>query len=215
MSDQPWPPYRVGNAEHIHALGVIASLFNLLEFNFRQLFKLCLGLPPSLGYTLFAKINNELRLELARRAVDRSSYPDSIKEHVRHFLAGFRACTENRNILMHSTTMFFWDDPKAERCPVLTPHIQPDAVAFQKFPKDDPFKINVYKPTLAELRGIADAIKTFEEYGDRLYWHVLKNYEPEYFSTFGFPQDAQFALPDRPAQPTLLIPLPQTLIEPT
>jgi hypothetical protein len=38
--------------EHIHALGVIASLFNLLEFNFRQLFKLRLGLPPSLGYTL-------------------------------------------------------------------------------------------------------------------------------------------------------------------
>jgi hypothetical protein len=86
--------------------------------------------------------------------------------------------------------------------------MQPDAVAFQKFPRDDPFKVNVYQPTLEELRAVADSIKAFEVYGDRLYWHILKNYEPEYFKGFGLPESAQFALPDRPALPTPLIPLP-------
>src|SRR5262249_4209387 len=37
MIEQQWPPYRVGNADHLHALGVIASVFNLLEFRFRSL----------------------------------------------------------------------------------------------------------------------------------------------------------------------------------
>jgi hypothetical protein len=214
MPDKAWPPYRVGNPEHIHALGVIASVFNLLEFNFRQLFNLYLRLPSSIAYALFAKISNEMRLDLANRALDYSPHPNSIKDHVRHFLAGFRACAENRNILMHSVAMFFWDDPNAERCPVLTPHIQPDAVAFQKTPKDDPFKINIYTPTIAELRGIADSIKSFEDYGDRLYWYILQNCEPEYFKTFRLPDDVRFALPDRPAQPTLLIPTREAPKEP-
>jgi hypothetical protein len=157
MPHDQWPPYRVGNADHLHALGVIASIFNLLEFRFRSLFNLYIELPTRIAYGLFAKVSNEMRLELARQAVDYSSHPAAIKNHVQHFLIGYRTCCENRNILMHSLAAFVWFDPNAERCPVVSPK-QPDAVVFQKWPKNDPFTINVYRPTLAELRGVADAI---------------------------------------------------------
>ena len=106
---------------------------------------------------------------------------------------------------MHSVTAFTWLDSNQERCPVLSPK-QPVGVVFQKSPKDDPFTINVYSPSLIELRGVADAIKTFETYGDGLYWHILKNYEPLVYQLYRFPTDAQFALPDTPALPKLLSP---------
>jgi argonaute-like protein implicated in RNA metabolism and viral defense len=110
-----WPPYRVGNSEHIHALGVIASVFNLLEFNFRTLFNLYLRIPSPIAYTLFAKISNEMRLDLINRSLAYSIHPETTKDNVRYFLAGFRTCAENRNILMHSIAMFSWLDPNADR----------------------------------------------------------------------------------------------------
>ena len=206
MPQDEWPPYRVGNPTHIHTLGVIASVYNLLEFRFGKLFKMYLGLSFSVSSTLFARINNAMRLDLTRHAIEYSSHPDSIRDDVRHFLAGFTACAENRNILMHSVTMFTWLDPNAERCPVLSPQ-QPNGVAFQKSPKDKPLTVNIYSPTIEELRGVADATNSFEVYGDRLYWHVLKNYEHDTFKAFGLPEDMSCALPERPAPPNLLSPL--------
>src|SRR6266702_2093312 len=147
MAEDEWPPYRVGNADHLHALGVIASAFNLLEFRFRSLFNLYISLPTKMAFGLFAKISNEMRLDLAYQALDYSEHPEFIKKHVRHFFTGYRTCVENRNILMHSVTAYTWLDPNAERCPVLSPK-QPDGVIFQKSPKDDPFTINIYSPSL-------------------------------------------------------------------
>jgi hypothetical protein len=79
---------------------------------------------------------------------------------------------------------------------------------FQKSPKGDPFQINTYQLTLQEIRAQADALNELEIYGDRLYWHMLKTYEPTRYQSFGFPEEARFALPSRPALPNLLVPLP-------
>jgi hypothetical protein len=84
-----WPPYRVGNSEHIHALGVIASVFNLLEFNFRTLFNLYLRIPSPIAYTLFAKISNEMRLDLINRSLAYSIHPETTKPDL-DSRAGFR-----------------------------------------------------------------------------------------------------------------------------
>ena len=207
MPQDDWPPYRVGNKEHMHALGVIASVFNLLEFRFRALFQLYLEMPFLIAATLFGKISNVERLQLIDLAVTRSSHPETIKADVRYFLAGYRNCNDNRNILMHSMAMFVWFDPNAERCPVVSPK-QPDAIAFQKSKRDDSHKINIYRPTITELREVADALKSFETYGDDLYWHILKNYEPTIYESWGFPKGGQHSLPGRPALPKLLTPLP-------
>src|SRR5262245_21459993 len=99
MSQGAWPSYRVGNKGHIHALGVVASTFNLLEFRFRSLFNLYFSLPTRMAFNLFAQINNERRSDLISQALDYSEHPQFIKAHVRHFLVGYRTCSENRNIL--------------------------------------------------------------------------------------------------------------------
>jgi hypothetical protein len=207
MSERPWPPYRVGNPDYIHAMGVIASVYNLLEFRFRAVFSIYIR-PNNLSYMLFAKTTNQMRLEYMQNALAASMHPDSIKGDVGHFLNGFKRCADNRNIFMHSTVAFVFG-PGDERCPELTPlGEQPRGVVFQKSPKDDPFRINTYHLSIEQIREQADASKRFEIYGDKLYWHILKNYEPIRYQTWGFPDAAPRALPDRPVLPDLLIPLP-------
>jgi hypothetical protein len=83
MPENRWPLYRVGNSDYIHALGVIASVFNLLELRFRSLFPIYTRLPSKPAYTLFAKISNEMRLELIEGAIEFSSHPEQIKDDVR------------------------------------------------------------------------------------------------------------------------------------
>ena len=129
MSEE-WPPYRVGKPEYLHALGVIASVFNQLEFRFRSLFSIYIQSPDGSAYDLFARKNNQERQKLMAEALPNSSHPQGIKDRVAHFLTGYRVCTDNRNILMHSLTAFVWLDPDAERCPVLNP-AQPDGIVFQ------------------------------------------------------------------------------------
>jgi hypothetical protein len=206
MSDKPWPPYRVGNPQYIHALGVIASVFNLLEFRFRSLFGIYTKMPLETAYITFTKITNETRLELVTSALKFSTHPDPIKDDVSFFLKGYKICAHNRNTFMHST-VFYVFGPDDDPCPVTSPpHAQPLGLGFQKSPKGAPYQINTYQMTLAEIRKQADALKSFEVYGDHLYWHILKNYEPTRYQSFGFPEDAQFALPNRPALPEALIP---------
>lgn len=109
---------------------------------------------------------------------------------------------------MHSTVMYLFG-PGDEPCPEKSlSYRQPHGLAFQKSPKGDPFQINTYQLTLDEIRAQADGLKSLEVYGDRLFWHILKNYEVTRYQSFGFHQDAQYALPNRPAPPTLLTPLP-------
>lgn len=202
MPQTEWPPYRVGNRDYIHALGIIAAVFNLLEFRFRSFFPIYTRIPSRPAYILFAKINNETRLELMHGAMNFSSHPESIKDDVRHFLAGFKICADNRNILMHSTVTYLFG-PDDNPCPATSPPgNQPQGLAFQKAARGNPFQINTYQLTIEEIRAQADALNLFEKYGDRLFWHILKNYEATRYLAFGFPEDAQFALPSRPALPT-------------
>jgi hypothetical protein len=201
MPEGEWPAYRVGNRDYIHALGVIASVYNLLEFRFRSFFPIYTRLPTPAAYALFAKISNEMRLKLIHECIEFSPHPTSIKDDVSYFLAGFRTCADNRNVFMHSTVSFVFG-PGDVACPELAPPgQQPQGLRFQKSPKDDPFRINTYQLTIEEIRAQADALKSFEVYGDHLYWHILKNYEPTRYRSWGLPEDAQFALPNRPTLP--------------
>ena len=195
--EDKWPPYRIGNADHLHALGAIAMAYNLLEFRLRNLFNLY-----SIGDEVFTKNRNFNRLKLIREAVDKSAHPDAIKKDVKYFLDAYETCTENRNILMHSITMFTWLDPDADQCPVSNPK-QPDGLAFQKPARKIPFDIKIYQPTLEELRSVAEDTKRHEDYGDRLYLHILKNHEPARYASYRFPAEAKFEMPKRsaPAKP--------------
>jgi hypothetical protein len=75
MCKDAWPPYRVGNPDYIHALGVIASVYNLLEFRFRSFFPIYTRVPTPSAYILFAKTSNDMRLELMRGCIPFSQHP--------------------------------------------------------------------------------------------------------------------------------------------
>jgi hypothetical protein len=204
MSLTEWPPYRVGNPDYIHALGVIASSFNRLEFRLRALFRIYMRSSPKVAYILFAKLTNQNRLELMYEALDDSDHPESIKEDVRYYLGGFKTCADNRNILMHSNVTYVFG-PGDEPCPTIA-RDQPHGVAFQKWPKNNPFQIDTYELSLDEVREVADAINAFEGYGDRLYWHVVKNYEPAICQAWGIRPEEEFVLPTRPDPARALTP---------
>jgi hypothetical protein len=168
-------------------------------------------LPLPAAYALFVYSNNERRLRLMRECITYSQHPESIKDEVLYFLDCYKQCADNRNVLMHSTVFFIFG-PGDIPCPQLAPpgH-QPQGVGFQKFARDDPFRINTYHLSIAELRKHADDLKGLEVYGDRLYWHILKHYEPTRYQAYGFPEEAQHALPSRPIPPSPLVPiLPDT-----
>lgn len=52
---------------------------------------------------------------------------------------------------------------------------------------------------------MADDMMSFEDYGDRLRFHILKNYEPARYADYGFPAEAKFELPKRPAPASPLL----------
>jgi hypothetical protein len=74
MSQDEWPPYRVGNSDYIHALGVIASVYNLLEFRLRSFFPIYARIPTPPAHALFASLTNERRLRLIRECIPFSSH---------------------------------------------------------------------------------------------------------------------------------------------
>src|SRR5208282_2713469 len=168
-------------------------------------------LPLRAAYALFSDLNNERRLKLMRECINYSVHPDSIKDDVRFFLDSYKKCTDNRNVLMHSTSFFVFG-PGDISCPQLAPpgH-QPQGVGFQKFAKDDPFRVNVYQLSIEEMRKHADNLKALEVYGDKLYWHILHYHEPKWYESWNFPANAEHALPNRPSPPSILVPaLPDT-----
>jgi len=101
----PEPHYFVGSPEFIHAIGVLSASYNLLEFRLRQFLELYTHLPHPTGTQVFISSNNQERLNLLRMCVAKSVHPLRVRNRVMRFADGYDACTQNRNILMHSETV--------------------------------------------------------------------------------------------------------------
>jgi len=193
----PEPRYFVGSADFIHAIGVLSASYNLLEFRLRQFLELYTLMPHPSGTQVFINSNNQERLNLLRMCVGKSAHPLRIRNRVLRFADGYDACTQNRNILMHSETV---------------PIIKSDSrqeVAFKKLSKKPQFPPNLFSPSIKELRKIADATNRFQRFGYELLVHVLQNFEAAklvdepFLLLNGFPP---FALPRKPSAPKILSP---------
>jgi len=193
----PEPRYFVGSPDFIHAIGVLSASYNLLELRLRQFLELYTLMPHPGGTQVFISSNNQERLNLLRMCVGKSAHPLRIRNCVFRFADGYDACTQNRNILMHSETV---------------PIIKSDGrqeVAFKKLSKKPPFTPNLFSPSIKELRKIADATDKFQRFGYELLVHALQNFEAPklvedaFLSLNGFPP---FALPRKPSLPKILSP---------
>jgi hypothetical protein len=97
------------------------------------------------------------------------------------FADGDDACTQNRNILMHSETV------------PLTKSDGRQEVAFKKLSKKPPIPPNLFSSSNKELRKIADATNKSQRFGYELLVHILQNFEAAklveepFLSLNGFP----------------------------
>jgi hypothetical protein len=148
-------------------VGVLSANYNLLEFQLRRLLELYSKMPYPSCTQLFLKANNEERLNLLRMCSDASIHPLRIRNRVRWFARGYVACTQNRNIIMHSETV-----------PIIAANGE-QQVQFRKPSKNPPFYPNTFSPSIKELRRIADATYQFQEFGRNLFIHIIQNFEQQ------------------------------------
>jgi hypothetical protein len=95
-----WPVYKTGPNKHLHALGVISVNYNLFEFALSDVLKHYAGEDVSKFF--FERINNEERIEAIRHFVKAKERDAAILTLMDNLTTYFSACSNNRNILMHS-----------------------------------------------------------------------------------------------------------------
>lgn len=188
---KPWPDpnYHIGQRDHLHALGVIAASYNLLEQSLYFHFASQLGLAPNIAQRLFVSLSNNTRLDLLRNAIEEIDTANPIKTKLSEFLAGFDILAENRNFLMHSHT-------------ILNTTSQ-DHLTFGKGSRNQPSKWNYAHLRLNDLRGVADDIYVYWNFGHALYkWHVASKTGGRLVFSDGFVLTP--TLPDTPPLPRKL-----------
>jgi hypothetical protein len=146
----PQPDYFKGKKDHLHALGVVAALYNDLEFSLFSLFYMYSGLTRVVAQPLFENMSNSQRLDFLTRCVETSNIDDTSKELANHFIKCFSICAENRNFLMHST--------------INTNH-ELDIVIFSKASREDPNRLNSINADLATIRKVADIFNEIDNFG--------------------------------------------------
>ena len=214
LAEPEWPEpyYLLGPREHIYALGVISANFTLLEKSLGLLFLVYTNLPRQTGNNLFAKINNELRINIIRDALAEAKHPTEVSERVEHFLSGYMTIFNSRNTLMHaspaSREMYATGDD-----PLGIP------ITLEKVTAKGQARSLIYELSLGQLRSIADSAHMLREYGANLYRYIMWHYERAQLERIilDLPkedrqiarkiiEDQTYALPDKPPQPLPLTP---------
>ena len=97
-----WPAYPIGPRDSIFAIGVVSTKFAELESAMQFLFSTVFGLNREDGILIFAKIGNETAIDLTKRRLAKTEWPQKILDDVLYFVKAFEICKDNRNALMHS-----------------------------------------------------------------------------------------------------------------
>jgi hypothetical protein len=119
----------------------------LLAFIFGTMF----GLSRDDQVMFIAKIGNLAAIDLMEQKLGQIGWPDDFKEHTKHFISGFKVCSDNRNTLMHSGLA--WTGPQGE------------TFLFKTTRRG---KTHGAAPTLDELRKTADDMHVYADFGRAL-----------------------------------------------
>lgn len=142
-----WPSYPIGPRDSVFALGVVSVNYTSLEFALGSVFANVIGLTDDFTRALLPKIGNEDRITLLRQALCGRDWPADLKEHITHFVDGFKILAENRNQLMHS-------DVTA---------VTEERIALYKSNRRDG-KTILTLINLADLRQVADDMMAYYDY---------------------------------------------------
>jgi hypothetical protein len=184
MDDPPkWPAYEIGPRESVFALGVASVNYARLEFVFRLLFSTVTETPLDLTNALFMKLGNDGRTDLIERALPSRHWPEPANDYVRHFVAGFRKCAENRNHLMHSDV-----DERGDTSLTLLSKLNKRGVRI------------ISITDLNELRTVADDMRAYSDFG----LAVSRSIYAEIFGSALARADGFVPWPSKPAEPHCL-----------
>jgi hypothetical protein len=87
--------------EHVFGLGLISLRYNVFEYALK--FLIFNYTEPAIADLLFDKASNEQRANAIRRLVNDMEKDPEVIAHTEHLLTFFSICSENRNVLMHSS----------------------------------------------------------------------------------------------------------------
>jgi hypothetical protein len=152
MAEPPaWPSYRIGPHDSVFALGVVSVNYASLEFALSGVFANVIGLTDDFSRALLPKIGNEDRITLLRQALCGRDWPADLKDHITHFIDGFKILAENRNQLMHSNMAA----------------VTEERIALYKSNRRDG-KTILTQINLADLRQVADEMMAYYDYGSMI-----------------------------------------------
>jgi len=179
-TDEEWPEFhrRIGDAQQVHAFGQISLTYNYLEDVCSTIFDECLPTDPAFSTRLFNELNNRNRIGLLKAFVEANEKESEPKAAIMHFINCYDICTENRNILMHS----------------LLQSADADIVAFSKRRSKPPFRENVFRLPLADLRATADEMAAVLDYGFALNAWLFRRNTPNYAFRLPVPESTPTAL---------------------
>lgn len=148
-----WPYYykELGSVEHLHALGVIAATYNVLEFQLAHWFRASIGADykSEVANSLFAALSNNTRLDVVRKHFSQEKFP-KYYHLIKCALDSYDICAENRNYLMHSVGNENFVDGEIYN--------------FIKPARNDPGRMVDYPLKVKDLREIADSIRSTASY---------------------------------------------------
>jgi hypothetical protein len=207
-----WPhrPNIYGTAAQVHAVGQITLAYNSLEASMGGIFQFVMSTEKTFSQRLFHKLNNRDRIDLLTAVVKAAGFHATAKDHLIHLIHGYEICTENRNILMHST---FQDTYQG-------------VLHLSKRSSNNPSIENKFQIPLADLRAVADQVHQFNHFAlDLMFWiGMRKAFPARYRRTLTTPRPDEVkypnarkileavpeigALPDKPPKPRTLTPHP-------
>ena len=150
----------------MHALGVIVTYYNSLEYGlFLMFFHYLNDNHTTAPQTIFARLNNQYRVDVVSRYAETIEKDEQVKDRVKHFLNGYNVCTDNRNFLAHSrlhggTALEALGKP------------MPRQIVLTKAPRGAPKRQNYTLMLVSDLRTIADDIKAFDQFAWELFIYL-------------------------------------------
>jgi hypothetical protein len=147
---QAWPTYSIGPKDSIFALGVVSANYASFEHAIHAMFAVILGIDSVVSRHLMFKIGAEMRDKMMREMLPTWPWPPNVMDLIEYFIAAQKICYDNRNLLMHSNLI-----TGSEEATVLYKH-QRDG------------KIALARPSIKELRQVADDMQIYYNYGMHL-----------------------------------------------
>ena len=124
-------PNSMGQARtpHMEALGIIASIYNHLEYTLYMLILTYSQLENNVAKPLFERMSNSQRLEFLRDCNESRTKDNPMHGHVIHFIKCFGIVADNRNTLMHSVIRgtddedLLWFSKASRKKPIIDKHL--------------------------------------------------------------------------------------------